>query len=86
MAGGGLLRPQRAGRGAACGRPYPCRAGRRGRSGLDPGSADERYRRSGCVTADRDLMVAILTNPSGHYFNVRLGDFPAGALRGQLTR
>jgi hypothetical protein len=41
---------------------------------------------SGCVTADRDLIVAILTNPSDYYFNVHNADFPAGALRGQLTR
>jgi hypothetical protein len=41
---------------------------------------------SGCVTADRDLIVAILQNPSGYYFNVHNADFPAGALRGQLTR
>ena len=41
---------------------------------------------SGCVTADRDLIVAILTDPSAYYFNVHNAEFPAGALRGQLTR
>jgi hypothetical protein len=41
---------------------------------------------SGCVTAERDLLVAILTHPSGYYFNVHNADFPAGALRGQLSR
>jgi hypothetical protein len=41
---------------------------------------------SGCVTAERSLIVAILTNPSGYYFNVHNADFPAGALRGQLSR
>lgn len=41
---------------------------------------------SGCVTADRDLIVAILRNPSAYYFNVHNADFPAGALRGQLSR
>ena len=41
---------------------------------------------SGCVSADRDLIVAILTNPSAYYFNVHNAPFPAGALRGQLTR
>lgn len=41
---------------------------------------------SGCVTADRDLILAILTNPSAYYFNVHNADFPAGALRGQLSR
>jgi hypothetical protein len=41
---------------------------------------------SGCVTADRDLIVAILMDPSAYYFNVHNAEFPAGALRGQLTR
>jgi hypothetical protein len=41
---------------------------------------------SGCVTADRDLIVAILIDPSAYYFNVHNADFPPGALRGQLTR
>ena len=41
---------------------------------------------SGCVAADRDLIIAILTDPSAYYFNVHNTDYPAGALRGQLTR
>ena len=41
---------------------------------------------SGCVTADRDLIVAILRDPSGYYFNVHNDPFQPGALRGQLTR
>ena len=41
---------------------------------------------SGCVTADRDLIIAILQNPGAYYFNVHNADFPAGALRGQLSR
>jgi CHRD domain len=41
---------------------------------------------SGCVTADRDLIRAILMDPSNYYFNVHNAPFPAGALRGQLTR
>ena len=41
---------------------------------------------SGCVNADRDLIVAILTDPSGYYFNVHNAEYPPGALRGQLTR
>jgi hypothetical protein len=41
---------------------------------------------SGCVSAERDLIVAILTNPGAYYFNVHNTPFPAGALRGQLTR
>lgn len=41
---------------------------------------------SGCVSADRDLIVAILMDPSAYYFNVHNVPFPGGALRGQLTR
>jgi hypothetical protein len=41
---------------------------------------------SGCVTAERDLILAILTNPSAYYFNVHNLEYPAGALRGQLDR
>ncbi len=41
---------------------------------------------SGCVTADRDLIVAIVRNPAAYYFNVHNAEFPPGALRGQLTR
>ena len=41
---------------------------------------------SGCVTADRGLIVAILRDPGAYYFNVHNADFPAGALRAQLTR
>ena len=41
---------------------------------------------SGCVTADRDLILAIIRDPSAYYFNVHNASFMAGALRGQLTR
>jgi hypothetical protein len=41
---------------------------------------------SGCVTADRALIRAILIDPSAYYFNVHNATFPAGALRAQLTR
>ena len=40
---------------------------------------------TGCVTADRELIVAILRDPSAYYFNVHNADFLAGALRGQLS-
>jgi hypothetical protein len=39
---------------------------------------------SGCVTADRAVMDAILAGPTGYYVNVHTTDFPGGAIRGQL--
>ncbi len=41
---------------------------------------------TGCVSADRDLLLQILMNPENYYVNVHNTDFPAGALRGQLSR
>jgi CHRD domain len=41
---------------------------------------------SGCVTADRDLIKDIIQNPDAYYVNVHNADFPAGAVRGQLSK
>lgn len=41
---------------------------------------------SGCVFADRDLIREIIRNPSDYYVNVHNMDYPAGAVRGQLSR
>jgi hypothetical protein len=39
----------------------------------------------GCATAARPLVKAILAAPAGFYANVHTAEFPAGAVRGQLT-
>lgn len=41
---------------------------------------------SACATVDRDLILAIIQNPEQYYVNVHNADFPAGALRGQLSK
>jgi len=41
---------------------------------------------SGCVTADFDLILDIIRNPAEYYVNVHNVEFPAGAVRGQLSR
>jgi hypothetical protein len=44
----------------------------------DPGAS------SGCVAADAVLLGAIAKHPKRYYVNVHTGDFPGGAIRGQL--
>jgi hypothetical protein len=41
---------------------------------------------SGCVSAARDDLSALLGDPERYYVAVRTADFPDGALRGQLSR
>ena len=44
----------------------------------DPGAS------SGCAELDPALAAAIRKNPAKYYVNVHTGDFPGGAVRGQL--
>jgi hypothetical protein len=41
---------------------------------------------SGCASVDPELIKAIRQNPENYYVNVHNADFPAGALRGQLSK
>ncbi|MGE5274377.1 MAG: CHRD domain-containing protein [Verrucomicrobiota bacterium] len=40
---------------------------------------------SGCATAARSLVKAILADPASFYANVHTAEYPGGAIRGQLT-
>lgn len=41
---------------------------------------------TGCVSAARELISDIIQTPSAYYINVHNADFPAGAVRGQLSK
>ncbi|MEO8358050.1 MAG: CHRD domain-containing protein [Chloroflexota bacterium] len=41
---------------------------------------------SGCTSADRDLIKGIIQNPEKYYVNVHSTEFPAGAVRGDLSK
>jgi hypothetical protein len=38
------------------------------------------------VSAPRELILEIIQNPEAFYVNVHNADFPAGAVRGQLSK
>jgi len=42
---------------------------------------------TGCVSSvNQDLIKAIIQHPEEYYINVHNADFPAGAVRGQLSK
>ena len=40
---------------------------------------------TGCATVARTLVSSILGSPAGYYLNIHTAEFPAGAIRGQLS-
>lgn len=50
-----------------------------------PLSAPTNGSSSGCVSVDPELIKAIRQNPENYYVNVHNAEYPAGALRGQLS-
>lgn len=38
-----------------------------------------------CVPADPAAVKAVVADPAGHYVNIHTADYPAGAVRGQLS-
>jgi hypothetical protein len=53
---------------------------------LSPPSSPDPGASSGCVTVEPAVAQAILKHPRKYYANVHTGQFPAGAVRGQLER
>jgi hypothetical protein len=44
------------------------------------------FKREGCTTAPASLVRAVVARPGAYYLNVHTAKYPAGSVRGQLTR
>jgi hypothetical protein len=53
---------------------------------LFPPAPDESGFSSGCISVDREEIKEIIQHPEEYYVNVHTTDFPAGAVRGQLSK
>ena len=53
---------------------------------LFPPAPDESGFSSGCMSVDRAEIKDIIQHPEEYYVNVHTTDFPAGAVRGQLSK
>ena len=47
-------------------------------------ASDGGFSTTGCTSADRSDLIAILRNPSGYYVNIHTTEFPGGAISGSL--
>jgi len=70
---------------AAASHIHEAPAGRAGPIVVPLSAPDASGHASGCTTADPALIQAIIANPDAYYVNVHTADFPAGAVRGQLS-
>lgn len=61
-------------------------AGANGPVAVPLNKPDANGKSTGCATVGPDAVKDILANPGGYYVNVHNGEFPGGAIRGQLSK
>lgn len=60
--------------------------GKAGKAGAVVVPLGTTYKRQGCTTAAKALVSAILASPGAYYVNVHTAKYPAGSVRGQLSK